>query len=86
MSEKPGNENGLRKIVDNSDEMAAIGNLLKAMEGMQEQIAALTDLVVSQDQRIDVLKARIEKLEFGPAPIVDIRGRTRKSSKLILDN
>lgn len=86
MSENPANENGLRVVAENSEEMAAIGNILKAMEGMQEQIGALTDIVVAQDKHIDELKARVEKLEFGPAPVVDIRGRTRKSSKLILDN
>ena len=49
---------GLRKVAENSDEMAAIGNLLKAMEGMQDQIAALTDLVVALDHRIDKLEAK----------------------------
>lgn len=38
--------------------MAAIGNILKAMEGMQDQIAALTDLIVQQDARIDALEKK----------------------------
>lgn len=49
---------GLRKVAENSEDMAAIGNLLKAMEGMQEQIAALTDLVVAMDHRIDKLEQK----------------------------
>ena len=59
MSEQlvPG-RNGLRKVAENSEEMAAVGNLLKAMEGMQEQIAPLTDLVIAQDARIDELEKK----------------------------
>lgn len=70
---------GLRQVVANSEEMAAIGNILSALEGMQEQIAALTDLVVSQDKRIKVLVKRLEKVEMGPAPVIDIRNRLRKA-------
>lgn len=47
---------GLRKVVENSDDMAAIGNILKAMEGMQEQLAALTDIVISLDERVSKLE------------------------------
>lgn len=58
---------GLRKVAENSEEMAAVGNLLKAMEGMQEQLSALTDLVIAQD-------ARIEKLEKAKAPkLISVR-------------
>ncbi len=49
---------GLRKVAENSDDMVAITNMLKAMEGMQDQIAALTDLVVAMDHRIDKLEAK----------------------------
>ena len=49
---------GLRKVAENSDEMAAIGNLLKALEGMQEQLAALTDLVLAMDHRLDKLESK----------------------------
>jgi hypothetical protein len=49
---------GLRKVAENSDEMAAIGNILKALEGMQEQLMELTDLVVAMDHRIDKLEAK----------------------------
>ncbi len=48
----------LRKVADNSDDMVAITNMLKAMEGMQEQLAALTDLVVAQDARIEALEKK----------------------------
>lgn len=59
MSEQlvPG-RNGLRTVAENSDEMAAIGNILKAMEGMQEQIAAMTDLILAMDARIDKMEAK----------------------------
>ena len=70
---------GLRQVVENSEAMAAIGNILSALEGMQEQIAALTDLVVSQDKRIKVMVKRLEKVEMGPAPVIDIRNRLRKA-------
>ncbi len=49
---------GLRKVAENSEAMVAITNLLKAMEGMQEQLAALTDLIVAMDHRIDKLEAK----------------------------
>jgi hypothetical protein len=50
--------NGLMVIAENSEDVAAIGNILKAMEGMQDQIAALTDLIVQQDARIDALEKK----------------------------
>lgn len=49
---------GLRKVAENSEDMIAIANLLKALEGMQEQVAALTDLVVAIDHRLDKLEAK----------------------------
>lgn len=82
-----GNKTGLRAIVENSEDMAAIGNILAALEGMQEQMAAATDLIISQDKRIKLLTKRIEKLEMGSAPVIDIRNRLRdKSGNVIRDN
>lgn len=60
-------QNGLRTIVENSENMAAIGNLLRVIEGMQEQVSALTDLVISLDHRVT-------KLENAKAPkLISVR-------------
>jgi hypothetical protein len=49
---------GLRKVVENSEDMAAIGKLLKAMEGMQEQVMTLTEFVIDHAVRIEQLEKK----------------------------
>jgi hypothetical protein len=44
----------------------AIENILKALEGMQTQVQALTDLVIEQD-------ARIKALEKAKSKIIQVR-------------
>lgn len=46
--------------------MAAIENLLAALEGMQTQVTALTDLVIEQDKRI-------QRLEKAKSNIIKVR-------------
>jgi len=45
----------------------AIEQILKAMEGMQEQIASLTDLVVAMDHRLDKLEGK------GKSKLIQVR-------------
>ena len=73
MSEKT----GLTVVAESSEATAAVGKILSALEGMQEQMMSLTDLVVQQDKRIILLQKRLEKLEFGPSPVIDVRGRVK---------
>ena len=40
------------------DAVAAIEQILKSMEGMQEQIAAMTDLILALDARLDKLEGK----------------------------
>lgn len=49
-------------MTDKAEDMGAIENLLRAIEGMQTQVQALTDLVIEQDKRI-------KKLERANAPL-----------------
>jgi hypothetical protein len=49
---------GLRKVAENSEEIAAIGNLLAALEGMQTQLGSLTDLVIDLSERVDALEKK----------------------------
>lgn len=50
-------------MADKAEDMGAIENLLRAIEGMQSQVQALTDLVIEQDKRIK----KLERLT-GPLP------------------
>jgi hypothetical protein len=49
---KPQNDN------DGLASMESINNILRALEGMQEQVQALTDVVVEQDKRLEKLERR----------------------------
>jgi hypothetical protein len=68
---------GLRAIAENSENMAAIGKILHALEDMQQQIGQMLELMAAQDRRIDKIHERVAKLEFGPAPVIDMTGRIK---------
>jgi hypothetical protein len=44
------------KVSDNSDDMVAIATMLKAMEGMQAQSQALTDMLIDLTKRVVMLE------------------------------
>lgn len=69
---------GLVTVAEQSEATAAVGKMLSSMEGMQEQLSALTNLVIGHEKTIENLTKRIKQLEFGPAPVVDIRNRLKK--------
>ena len=48
----------LQQSAEDRGSIQAIENILKALEGMQAQVQALTDLVIEQDKRIEKLERR----------------------------
>jgi hypothetical protein len=48
----------LQQSAEDRGSIEAIENILRALEGMQAQVGALTDLVIEQDKRIEKLERR----------------------------
>lgn len=58
-------------MTDKAEDMGAIENLLRAIEGMQSQVQALTDLVIEQDKRIKKLERA--NAPFAPRNLIQVR-------------
>ena len=59
----------IHKVSDNSDDMVAIATMLKAMEGMQAQSQALTDLMIDLTKRVGML----ERANKARANLISVR-------------
>ena len=51
-------QTGLHIVAENSEDMVAIANILKALEGMQENLSALSDLVIDLAGRVESLEKK----------------------------